>query len=294
MPILDAALAFALTMLVVATAVSQIVRLGQKIAKLRSAELRKMLTDYFGKELQPVVQREMNRLKKNITEKVASELAETANNLKESEVFDEDELATLIEVSTEELTERLKRSSMGQKLLTELGAEAQAVFDELGRRYEVIGDKFTASFRNKSRKWATGIALVLAIAFNIDSLHILDSYIRNEGMRESVIAQRDAFVDDYNALVESLEKEEGKDSVTKAELEQSFSDSQKQLDVLTSVGFPVGWSYVPNSPEGWVMWVFGILLTAGLAGLGAPFWFDTVTGISRVAQRARAARKAAA
>lgn len=294
MPILDAALAFALTMLVVATAVSQIVRIGQKWAKLRSAELRKMLTDFFGNELEPVVQREMNRLKKNVTEEFASELAEIANNLKESEVFDKTELVTLVEVSTQELTERLKRSTLGQKLLTELGAEAQAVFDELGRRYEVLGDKFTESFRKNSRNWAMGVALVLSLAFNIDSLHILDSYIRNEGMRESVIAQRDAFVDDYNALVESLEKEAGKDSVTKAELAESFRDSQKQLDVVTSVGFPVGWCYVPNSPYGWFMWAIGIALTAGLAGLGAPFWFDTVTGISRVAQRARAARKPAA
>ena len=308
MPILDAALAFALTMLVVATVVTQIVRLVQNTAKLRSAELQKMLTEYFGKELRPVVQRELNRLKKNVnlTDKVASELVGTANDLNESELFDQNELATLIEVSTGELTERLKRSTLGQKLLTELGDQAQAVFDELGRRYEVVGDKFTESFRKYSRRWATGVALVLALAVNIDSVNIIDSYIRNEGIRQGVIAQRDSFVEDYNALVESLEKEKGKDSVTKEELAQAFSDSQEQLDVLTKVGFPIGWSYFPHSGfqegesrdfqrrnnfGGWVMWVLGILLTAGLAGLGAPFWFDTVTGISRVVQRARTVKK---
>jgi len=62
MPILDAALAFALTMLVVATAVTQIVGLLRNTAKLRNAELQKMLPEYFNKELKPVVDRELNRV----------------------------------------------------------------------------------------------------------------------------------------------------------------------------------------------------------------------------------------
>ena len=310
MPILDAALAFALTMLVVAMVVSQIVRLLRNTAKLRNAELQKMLTQYFDEELQPVIKRELNRLKMSINyDTVVSKLAKTANNFKKSELFDKTELATLIEVSTDELTERLKRSAFGQELLTELGDKAQAAFDELGRRYEVVGKKFTESFRKHSRYWASSIALVLALAVNIDSVHIMDSYIKNEGMRQVVIAQRDAFVEDYNVLIESLKKEEGKDSVTKEELEQAFNDSQKKLDVLTSVGFPIGWSYFPysglqdgkskefqhrNNLSGWGLWFFGILLTAGLAGLGAPFWYDTVTGISRVVQSTRATKKPAA
>ena len=309
MPILDAALAFALTMLVLATVVTQIVRLLRNTAKLRSAELQRMLTEYFAQELQPVVQRELNRLKKNITGDVASKLSEKANSFNESELFDQNELATLIEVSTEELTERLKRSTLGQTLLTELGDHAQGVFDELGRRYEVVGDRFTESFRRHSRRWATGVALVLALAVNIDSVHVIDSYIGNEGMRRGVIAQRDTFVEDYNALVESLDEEEAKDSVTKEELEQAFRDSQEHFDVLTSGGFPIGWSFFPHSGfqdekskdfqrrnnfGGWLMWLLGISLTSVLAGLGAPFWHDTVTGISRVAQSARAVKKPAA
>ncbi len=306
MHFLDAVLAFALTMLIVATVVTHIVRFLRNTAKLRSSELQKMLTEYFDKELQPIVRRELVRLNKNIKDQVAAELVDTADNVNESKLFNQDELTTLIEVSTEELTERLKRSTLGQKLMKELGDQAQTVFNELGRRYEVVGDKFTESFRKNSRKWATGVALVLALSLNIDSIHILDSYIRNANMSQGVIAQRDAFVEDYNALVESLEKEEGNDSVTKEELAYAFSDSQEQLDVLTSVSFPIGWSYFPHSGlqevkskdfqrrnnfSGWLTWLFGILFTSGLAGLGAPFWHDTVTGISRVAQKARGTQK---
>jgi hypothetical protein len=39
------------------------------------------------------------------------------------------------------------------------------------------------------------------------------------------------------------------------------------------------------------MWILGILLTGVLAGLGAPFWYDTVVGISRIAERSSNAKK---
>ena len=100
---------------------------------------------------------------------------------------------------------------------------------------------------------STGIALVLALVVNIDSIHIADSYIRNESMRQGVIAQRDAFVEHYNALIETLEKEKNKDSVTKKELEQAFGDSRQQVDVLTSVGFPIGSIAILLMVAGFVM-----------------------------------------
>lgn len=263
-----------------------------------------MLEEYFDKELKPVVERELSRLTK-VKRDVASELVRAADTLKKPVLFDKSELSTFVEVPTEELIERLKRSTLGHKLLAELGDQAQDVFKELGRRYEVVGDKFTRSFRNNSKRWATGIAFVLAIALNIDSIHIADSYIKNEGLRQSIIAQNDAIINNYTALVDSLKKE-NKDSVTRVELEQAIGNSRKQFDVLTNLGLPLGWSYFPHSglqkPEtndfksrdnlgGWVMWVLGIFLTALLAGLGAPFWYDAIIGISRATQNARAIKK---
>ncbi|MFH1278966.1 MAG: hypothetical protein ABIK65_11395 [Candidatus Eisenbacteria bacterium] len=306
MPILDAALAFALTMLVVATVVTQIVRLLRNTAKLRNAELQKMLTEYFDKEARPVIEREVNRLKRKLTDGVADKLTTTANNLSESELFGGDELATLVSVSTDELTERLKRSGLGQEMLTELGDEARGVFDELGRRYEIVGDRFTESFRKYSRRWATVVALLLAVAFNMDGVRIADSYIRNEAMRQGVIAQSEAFAENYHALVASLDEENGNSPITKEDLEQAWRDSQEDLDALSSLDLLIGWSYFPhsgfqegeskdfqrrNNIGGWAMWVVGIIITGVLAGLGAPFWYDVATGVSRVVQQERPVRK---
>lgn len=308
MPYLDAAFAFALTMLVVATLVTQIVRIIQNTTKLRQNELQKMLEGYFKSEFCPVMERELKRLTTTVGNDVVNKLGEAVgkyDTLSENKHAQENKL---VDTSTEEMIERLKRSEFGKELLVDLGDKAQAVFDELGKRYEAIGSKFTESFRSNSKKWSTIIALVLALVINIDSIHVAKTYIQNESMRQAVITQKDAFVKEYNALARTLGQEQGKDSFTKADLDQAFKDSREQFNVVASASFPVGWSCFPysyfqgeggiskefqnsNHFWGWVMWVFGILITSGLAGLGGPFWYDVVAGISRVVQRTRAAAK---
>ena len=51
-------------------------------------------------------------------------------------------------LATEELLE--PAVGLGRKLLADLGNNAQAIFDELGKRYEVLGYYFTESLRNNS------------------------------------------------------------------------------------------------------------------------------------------------
>jgi hypothetical protein len=300
MPILDAALAFALTMLVVSTTVTGLVHLLQLWAKTRRTVMKEMLEDYYKKELQPVIKREMIRITGATNNALATEVEKLAKEIDTSKLFSTEEIPNLVEASTSELMERLKRSELGTKLMTDLKTEVDAIFSELGKRYEAIGDKFTASFRDKSKWWATGIALVLALALNIDSIFIMDSYIKNQGLRDAVIAQRDSIEQNYTDLVSKLEGQD--DTVTKQELEDAFSESRNQVTSLTGIGLPLGWTYFPyvglkdntakefadkNNFGGWVFWVLGIALTAGLAGLGGPFWYDAVRGISRAADEAR-------
>jgi hypothetical protein len=302
MPYLDAALAFALTMLAVSTLVTQIVRLGQNFFKLRNAGLKQMLAEYFTQELKPVVDRELSRLKTELTENVASGVSQKAQTLSVNLPFTSEELSRLTEVSTEELLERLKRSELGKDLLENLGNKAQTVFYELGNRYEIVGNKFSESFRNYSRLWTTVLALAAAFLLNIDSLYIADTYIKNEGMRQAVIAQKESLEDGYNFLSVKLQQDPTKDSITKAEFEQAFGDTKDQLDVFTSAGFPVGIAYFPHAcfqnsafsecaQRSYFFWFIGCVVTGLLAGLGAPFWYDAVTSLSRTIQTVRAEKK---
>lgn len=302
MPYLDAALAFALTMLAVSTLVTQFVRFAQWCFSIRINVMNQMLLDYFQKELKPVVDREMNRLKDRVSDEIANEIKEQSAKLGSNLPFTDEELKKLTDVSTDELIERLKRSEMGTKLLQNLGDTAKDVFDELGKRFEVIGTKFTASFRENSRRWATGIALILAFALNIDSLFIANTYIKDEGVRQAIIAQKESLEEGYTTLADKLEQEQGKTEITKEEFEQAFSDTKAQLNIFTTAGFPIGPSFFPyacrNTPDspackdrnndtGIISWFFGCILTSLLAGLGGPFWYDVVAGISRTVQNVK-------
>ena len=302
MPYLDAALAFALTMLAVSTLVTQMVRVIQKASALRNKVLLQMLNDYFAQELKPVIDRELSRLKSDLNNEIASGVSEKAQALSKNLPFTGEELARLTEVSTEELLERLKRSNMGKDLLENLGSKAQPVFNELGKRYEIVGNRFSEIFRVRSRLLTTILAIVIAFLLNIDSLYIADTYVKNEGMRQAVIAQKESLEDGYQALTVKLEQDPARDAITKEEFEQAFGDAKEQLDIFTGAGFPIGSAYFPyvcsQNPtasdceqRNILFWIIGCLLTGLLAGLGAPFWYDAVTGISRAIQSMRAEKK---
>ncbi|HUG33448.1 MAG TPA: hypothetical protein VMJ90_01665 [Anaerolineales bacterium] len=308
MPYLDAALAFALTMLAVASLVAQVVQRIRNTAKLRREGLQDMLNEFFDKEFKPVVERELNRLTTTAGEKVAASLKDTLAKFNASPLLDKIKAEGLGDMSTEEITERLKRSGLGEELLTKLGNQAQAVFEEMGKRYEVIGKKATESFRQGSKVWTTVIALVVALVLNVDSIYIANTYIKSENSRQVIIAQNDSFIEDYNTLSKTLEEEQGRESFTREELEQAFQDSREQIESVRNAGFPIGWSYFPhayfqgergssadfqerNTAVGWFSWVLGIALTILLAGMGGPFWYDVVSGVSRAVKNTHAAAK---
>lgn len=306
MPFLDAALAFALTMLIVATIVTQIVQLLQHFGEHRSKQFAKMLKDFYAQELQPVVKREMERLSKTLDETVIEGIEKAAKSLEIEDLIPQGEqLAKLTRLSTSELKEALMRSKLGADLLKNLGDEAQSVFDQLSERYDAVGERFTYAFRSHSRRWATFTALVLALAVNVDSVFIAKSYISNEHLSRAVIAQSQAITQGYEKLDSQADDGQTDDQARAGgSLVQDaglmIRESRQNIDRLQSNAFPIGWNHFPyslyfnpddpnneerNALLGWLSWLVGVLLTGFFAGLGAPFWYDAVTGIARAVQR---------
>jgi len=304
MPILDAALAFALTMLAVATLVTQIVRLPQGLCKWYAKGLDEMLNRYFASEVGPAVERVIQRLSGTPLSATARKLVETAGHFDWHKLIREPGSTDDKPVSKETLMEVFKNSYLDKEFREELGEDTKAVYKELERRYQVAEEKATDQFKRRSQKWATYVALVLALVLNIDSIHIANSYFRDEKLRQGVVAEMEVIVAKYEAAVQAVAN--SADKGTTDGLIQAVADTREQVDLLASSGFPVGWSYFPharildksstdyenrNHLLGWVWWVLGVVLTGILAGLGAPFWFDAISGISRVAQTAGLTKK---
>ena len=311
MPILDAALAFTLTMLVVAHGVTLIVGLLHRLSGTRSDLLDRMLRDFFDGELRPVVDLELKRRSGRLHVRTAAPLSELARDLRARDLFGDVRARKLEGVSTEELIERLERTDFGGELLRLLGDDARPVFAALGRSWEAIGERFTDSFRRHSRRWATGVAFALALVINIDSVTMLDAYLRSPHLRDEAIDRMEAIVSAYEES--AAEDADSQEDATPEELEAAFEETREHLELLARSGLPMGWSYPPHacafgqphpsadesdttpaacagwpwSGLDWIAWLFGVALTGLLAGLGAPFWYDTVGVVSRLVTRSR-------
>jgi hypothetical protein len=328
MPLLDAILAFAVTMLVVATVVSLLVDVCHKVFALRKEDFEVMLVEFNEKELTPVIDRELARLTATLTPEKITDIQNAlarynatprAKALQEADLaaqaapdnttaianaqvaavakakvdlLQENPQAVRIHLTTDELIEKLKRTELGTTILTTLGDKAKTVFDELAKRYEVIGEKYTAIFRKKARWIATGVALVLAIALNIDTVNVLQAYMSDQTLREAVVAKYSKAVADHEAAAKAQGTNADKQSNLE-ELKASVAKAQMEITGLNSAGFPIGYSYFPwHRPNGvslflCLSWIVGIALTAFFAGLGSPFWFDVVRGVAHMTQGAK-------
>lgn len=342
MPLLDAALAFSLTMLVVATIVTQLVEIVQRICGLRSRDLQKMITEFGDQELIPILDRELQRLVASgvagasaIADRLTRESATTNATAKTgardstpkslqselrnllgltspsqptpsakgkagSEKPAEKTKTARVHISTSELIEGLKKSDIGKEIYAKLGDKAQAVFDEVGRRFEEVGEKFTATFRANARLIGSGVAFALALLLNIDSVHLLKSYISNPQLRESTIAQMPEITKRLDELEKATKKQTQTDDAVK-NLQASIGALKADICDLKSSTFPIGpsqYPYLPYSREPppsvtvGLLWFMGIAMTGLFAGLGAPFWYDVVRGLANLTQRSKSDKSA--
>lgn len=135
------------------------------------------------------------------------------------------------------------------------------------------------------------IGLVVTLAINADSFHILERLNKDAALRSSinqvasnVISNNKKPIDD--CLKESKNLENSMQNLTKQN--QCFEEINTALDNIT---MPLGWSTMeqfkkqvnPRYPAKSKLWdwvlgtiklIFGWLLSAAAIAMGAPFWFD--------------------
>ncbi len=310
MPLLDAIIAFAVTMLAVATAVTAITQLIRKLGTTKRDGLKEFLEEFYEEELSATVKTELARLGSKAQDATADKLEATAdalalklkNRVDLPPPGDDPVPATpiidakkLVYVSTEEMVERLKRSQLGIDLMNDLKENAEQVFDKLGERFEALGRRSTEAFRSRTQFLATVVAIPLAFAINIDSLRLASTYLNDQETRGAAIGQAQAVLARAESQISSAEL---------PELKAALDEVKGEVAALSGGGFPIGWTYFPFSQEArddvledgsgpatWSLWVLGCILTGLLAGLGAPFWHDLVTQMTRLATSAVTASK---
>lgn len=320
MPYLDAVIAFAITMLAVATMVAAIVRyIDSTLPKLpgilqawlttwigdRVEMFGQMMNDFIEDELAYIIQRELHPAD-------PKGAAQQAINWVADQMKGE---GGLIHVANEDLIDKLKQTDLGAKLLN-IPNRAEDIFNEIARRYAAVEKEYSDKFRANTR-WVTSIiALVIALAFNIDSTSIAAAYLRSPALSAAVAAKSESVIAEYEANAEKLkglppqnpQDPAGKPPSTEQmqkdlkDVVESGKAIQAKLDALSASGFPFGWDYFPygqnttqfgakfSSGLRWANWILGIALTVVFAGLGAPFWYDVIRNLNNVARSSPATK----
>ena len=133
-------------------------------------------------------------------------------------------------------------------------------------------ERVSGWYKRKVQIVTLAVAIVFAVGLNLDSVLIARHLARDAALRSAIVAE-----------AEQLAKEPAP-----AQGRQQLED---RIQELKSIGVPIGWPDPDGAPAtaDWILVkVLGLLLTAGAASLGAPFWFDVLNRVISI----RAAGKA--
>ena len=162
-------------------------------------------------------------------------------------------------------------------------------------------ERVSGWYRRRTQAWTIGIAVALTVALNVDSVLIAQRFARDSALRAAIVAQAEQMVQQPATIVVGSTPAAGTpvspgpaDRVTADRVADTSARAQLLQDPiqeLNSVGIPLGWPD-PDGPRSGFSWfllkTLGLLLTAGAASLGAPFWFDTLNRFMSVRSAGKA------
>ena len=170
-------------------------------------------------------------------------------------IFDEGSAA--IEQLPGMLRERLEPLIAGAQTDVErLRTHLEAWFDDAMARV-------SGWYKRKTQIILIVIGIALVPAINASTIEMAERMWKDDTVRAAVVAQAQATA-----------KPGG----------QSLDGAANQVDKVVKVGIPMGWTgaAVPHGAGGIALSAAGWILTILAISLGAPFWFDTLSRLSRL------------
>ena len=295
---LEAALAFAVTMMVLSTMVSGVVEMAHRVLSSREKGLRRLMTHVYEDVIAP-----------RICDRIPEHFAEAASGV---DAFVERMIKThflpvapdagwwrklvyrsvnaehLKELDTMEFMKRLGESAEGQALMSEAGIRGREYLDrfltDVADKFEAFGASASDYFQRRARLVSGVIAIGLAFTLNVSAVDLFTTYLQDKDLRDRLIARGDDVAGRVVAM-QTSSNEQPPPEITQA-LKDDLQRFKRSMDSLRAEQLPIGWSSVPWESDRWqavsfggpvggfILWFFSVLLAGVLIGLGGPFWFD--------------------
>jgi len=164
-------------------------------------------------------------------------------------------------------------------LLAVIGADGnlQQIQQDLAKWFDQYMERVSGWYKRKAQAITLALALALAVMLNADSLAIFNALSTNPKLSTAAVDVA------TNLLKESpspalTTTQPVTDTQTVVDLAKPMAEILRLEDTLAKLNLPITWApadeKVPKDLAGWFYKILGLLMTALLVSLGAPFWFD--------------------
>jgi hypothetical protein len=173
--------------------------------------------------------------------------------------------------SAKEQVDKMAETSPLKKPLTALiqGADndIKKLRSDVESWFDDTMDRVSGWYKRWTQLVACCVAVVVAVGLNVSALRVADRLASDETVREAVAAK-------------AVQTGSGPAPATPQTPEEAGKTAADATNQLHALDLPIGWSKA-NSNFNLAM-VVGWLLTALAISFGAPFWFDTLSKLSRL------------
>lgn len=138
---------------------------------------------------------------------------------------------------------------------------------KIGDHFDQAMDRVSGWYKRQTAISIFGIALVVSVMLNVDSISLASSLANNPTLRSAVVAAADNGVEELRGTVGELTESTG---------------TQDLVDELNQLGLPIGWNAqtIPSTPTELFNRILGWIVTTIAVSMGAPFWFDLLSRVS--------------
>jgi hypothetical protein len=187
--------------------------------------------------------------------------------------------------SSDEVRDAVKAPEINEDLrkllLTLLGVNVniESVHLDLARWFDDYMDRVSGWYKRKSQTINLVLGLALALMLNVDSLAIFNSLSTDPALRAAAVEVATKYVNDQSPPIQTTQPVTVTQTVP--DLNEPIGKILELERTLAQLNLPLSWApadeKIPVDLTGWFYKIAGLLITALLVSLGAPFWFDLLT-----------------
>ncbi|HEY2514505.1 MAG TPA: hypothetical protein VGI39_26755 [Polyangiaceae bacterium] len=148
--------------------------------------------------------------------------------------------------------------------------------------FDASMDRVSGTYKRRSHLIAMGLAVLVTVVFNADSVRISQALWADPALRAEIVREAAASMPSANSpAAHSASPQEGDPP---PDFARSSLEVRRLAEEVGGLGMPVGWAnwHFPRGAGDAVEWLLGLFATAFAVGFGAPFWFEVLNRLANV------------